>query len=103
MQETLKAKERVINCLREAKVQTDENLRKTVEISTSDMEELKNKLQQAEQTACDLEKQKKLYENERNTQKVRLLNYRTIDFQYLFLDIVNSDFHCKSIISICYL
>ncbi|VDK61808.1 unnamed protein product [Onchocerca ochengi] len=69
LQETLKAKERVINCLREAKVQTDEDLRKTVEISTSDMEELKNKLQQAEQTACDLEKQKKLYENERNTQK----------------------------------
>ncbi|VDO27859.1 unnamed protein product [Onchocerca flexuosa] len=69
LQETLKAKEGVINCLREAKVQADEELRKTVEISTSDMEELKNKLQQVEQTACNLEKQKKLLENERNTQK----------------------------------
>ncbi|MCP9264823.1 Girdin isoform 2 [Dirofilaria immitis] len=43
--ETLKAKEEIINCLRE------------------------NQLHQAEQIACNLEKQKKLLENERNTQK----------------------------------
>ncbi|KAM3717271.1 Girdin [Dirofilaria immitis] len=67
--ETLKAKEEIINCLREVKVQTDEGLKKTVEISASDMEKLKNQLHQAEQIACNLEKQKKLLENERNTQK----------------------------------
>ncbi|EJW86235.1 hypothetical protein WUBG_02854, partial [Wuchereria bancrofti] len=72
LQETLEAKEEIINCLREAKIQTDEELRKTVEreqISATDMGKLKSKLQETEQTARNLEKQKELLENERNVQK----------------------------------
>ncbi|VDO20545.1 unnamed protein product [Brugia timori] len=72
LQETLEAKEEIINCLREAKIQADEELRKAFEreqISETDMGKLKSKLQETEQTAHNLEKQKELLENERNIQK----------------------------------
>ncbi|KAK6108131.1 HOOK family protein [Brugia pahangi] len=72
LQETLEAKEEIINCLREAKIRADEELRKAFEreqISETDMGKLKSKLQETEQIAHNLEKQKELLENERNIQK----------------------------------
>ncbi|EFO28431.2 hypothetical protein LOAG_00027 [Loa loa] len=72
LQETLKAREQLISCLREAKIQADEELRKALEkeqLSATDMEKLRNRLKETEQTAHNSEKQKKLLENEWNVQK----------------------------------
>lgn len=64
-----------MNCLRKAQIERDEELKKAIEneqISVTDVEKLKNKLQGIEQTVQSLEKEKKLLENERNAQKVRI-------------------------------
>lgn len=85
----MKAKEDTINCLQEAKIQTDEELKKAMEkeqISATDMEKLENRLQEIEQIARSLEKQKKLLENEWNSQKVQTINFR------YFLNTTNSNF-----------
>uniref|UniRef100_A0A915PJL1 HOOK N-terminal domain-containing protein n=1 Tax=Setaria digitata TaxID=48799 RepID=A0A915PJL1_9BILA len=72
LEESLRVKDKIINGLLEKKTQTDEELKKLSgkeQMLAADNENLKNKLEQAEQTVCDLEKQKKLLESERNAQK----------------------------------
>ncbi|VDK82710.1 unnamed protein product [Litomosoides sigmodontis] len=72
LQEIVKMREEEVNCLRKVKMEREEELKKAIEneqISANDVEELRNKLNGIERTVHNLEKQKKVLENERNAQK----------------------------------
>ncbi|VDK65380.1 unnamed protein product [Gongylonema pulchrum] len=96
LRESLRNKDEAVNTLRKEKSEADALLSKTMDerqALVAEVKLLKDKLEQTEQKMEDLEKQKKLLENERNSQKVSPFQDKQMPWkigrhmQELFLDL----------------